>query len=216
MIIYETVTEVGEGIWYKPYQIELVTVTTHHPYRFQECETVTIEYELRFRELVPNAPVDHRRFPSSEARADFIAEGITSLTLQPAPESQISNRVPYFGDALIGCHLVSVTFILDYLQLAFEDDQGNAHHFNLYQFPTIVTPTGNFSATTWGYADAFRTFINKTLNLFEEYVDAGLIWELEENSRIELSLHASAVFETAQYSRSSKDWFQIWYSTMQG
>jgi hypothetical protein len=212
MMIYETVTEVGEGIWYKPYHIELVTITTHQPYRFQQQEIITTEYILRFRENLPNSLINHRKFTTPEARTAFIRAGFTEIHLQPPLNPPHPKQVPYFGDGLIGCRLVSITFILDYLQLMFEDDNGKPHYFNLYHFPTLVTTTGTYIATTWGYADVFRTFLNRKARFFEDYVDAGLWWEMEDNSHLELSLDTDTAFEVAEYSTSSEYMWQVWYA----
>jgi hypothetical protein len=100
---------------------------------------------------------------------------------------------------------------LDYLQLVFEGEQ-HSHHFNLFQFPILVTPSQSHDITAWGYADALRTFIEKSVIHAEEYADVGLLWEFGTDYRIELSLYSETLLEIATYSRSPNPTFAVWYA----
>lgn len=103
--------------------------------------------------------------------------------------------------------LTAVTFIMDYLQLFFEEAC-----FNLYVWPLINTRDSVFNLTTLGYRDVLCGQVGKLVTKVSEEPKEKILIEFENQVTIEISLkeedrsgHEAAMLQVD----SGKRWF-VW------
>jgi hypothetical protein len=180
MKIEETITAHGIGHWYVPQQFEWVTAKRCFRYRNMDQTRVGVEYVLRFKQPVAEG-WDKRVFQTADARQAFFEKAFTDVELTRV-ETPIVQPCPHVIEALTGDRLVAVHFVLDYLQLQF-DDNG----FTATLWPTAWRAGARVRSGEPGYRDAFCWFIGRRVTRVEEYVDVGVVVEFGDEDWIELA-----------------------------
>lgn len=90
---------------------------------------------------------------------------------------------------LVGCRLYSVQFVMDYLQLWFDDDAENRPLLNCDVWPEVTLDGVTYREPDLGYGDALRRLIPGTVVATDEATGIGLRLAFE---RGRLVLHPAA------------------------
>ncbi|SDS28376.1 hypothetical protein [Microlunatus soli] len=85
--------------------------------------------------------------------------------------------VPILG-RLVGCRLYSVQFVMDYVQLWFDNDHSDRPMLNSYAWPAVITDGVRWTEGDLGWADALRSFIPQIVIATREGDREGLVIEL--------------------------------------
>lgn len=89
---------------------------------------------------------------------------------------------------LVGLHLDSVTFVMDYVQLHFGGSTENMPVLNCDVLPLVENPAGPMAPDQVGYADALRALISGRVVATVEETGRGLRIEFDEGA---VCLHPS-------------------------
>ncbi|HRF51006.1 MAG TPA: hypothetical protein PLC98_25470 [Anaerolineales bacterium] len=176
----ETITATGSGTWYLPYEVQLVTVHRELRSRYGEDRRETTRYEFRFRKP-GDVQWDRRDFETGTARDEFMARAFENLSLSPTDGDW--RACGHLVDTVVGQRLVAIEFVLDYLKVQFDD-----HYFTCAVWPVVWTTDGQYKYGQAGYRDALCSLLSQTVTRFEEYLDAGFVFEFGANERIEMAL----------------------------
>ncbi len=204
MVCTETITATGTGTWYLAYEVSLATIISHFRSRYSPNEIIVVRYELRFRKP-GEIQWNHREFNTDTERGNFIQQAFSELALQP-------NTMPapmpcgHLLSPLVGEQLSSITFVMDYLQIHF-----NQHRFNAYAWPVVWANNQRYAYGEAGYRDAICSLIAKSVTRFEEYLDAGLVFEFGDSYSLEIPISdpTGKMVEVAEYHRPDGVW-TVW------
>ncbi|SNT66239.1 hypothetical protein SAMN05421812_13520 [Asanoa hainanensis] len=81
---------------------------------------------------------------------------------------------------LVGFHLFSFQFVMDYVQLRFDGPTADMPVLNCDVLPVVETKTGLIAPGQLGYADALRAFIPSNVVATVEQTGRGLRIEFDE------------------------------------
>jgi hypothetical protein len=90
---------------------------------------------------------------------------------------------------LVGCRLYSVQFVMDYLQLWFDDDADNRPLLSCDIWPEIIIDGVTYREPDLGYGDALRRLIPGTVVATDEATGVGLRLTFDRGA---LVLHPAA------------------------
>ena len=185
----ETLTASGTGFWGPNYELELVRNTVVYASRYEDRERIEVSYGLRFKQP-PDSTWGGRSFKSEAERSAFLKGSFTELALEEWKEERPCDSVVA---GVVGEYLSAVTFVMDYLQIDF-----SGHTFNLYRWPTVSIAGRAMHRQSPGYRDALCSLIGKALLLVDEYLDAGLVFDFQDECSLELSLKAGEDLPTGE------------------
>jgi hypothetical protein len=147
--------------------------------------------------------VGRRRFRSEDERDAFVSESFGDLDLTDLNPAAPRERQHALHE-LVGRQLASVWFVADYVQLRFDEPP-----LNLYAMPAIYLADGTLRRPgDLGYADALVGQIGATLNRSDEFLDLGLVLDLDSGVRIATPLSEAPFLEIAEFSGEEGGW--IW------
>ena len=190
----ELMTAAGTGTWYLPYEVQLFTVRRELRSRYGEDQQESTQYEFRFRK--PGSDQwDRRSFDTTTGRDEFMGRAFVDLSLKVELDAKWCS-CGHIVDTVVGQRLVAIKFVLDYLQVQFDD-----HHFHCGVWPVVWTTDGQFRYGQPGYRDALCSMLSRPVTRFEEYLDVGFVFEFSESERIEMPLvdPSSEVIEALGY-----------------
>lgn len=204
MICTETITATGTGTWYLAYEVSLATITSHFRSKYSPNKTIIVRYELRFRQP-GDTQWNYREFGTDTGRGDFIQQAFSEITLQPIA---MPTPMPcgHLLSPIVGEQLSSVTFVMDYIQIHF-----NQHGFSAYAWPVVWADNQRHAYGEAGYRDAVCSLITKSVTRFEEYLDAGLVFEFGDGYSLEISTSdpTGELVEVAEYHGPDGVWM-VW------
>lgn len=177
----ERVTATGTAFWGMPLSFALVTVEYLVESLRSERQSKFIRYEINFSSNTEYQ--DSRVFQFEDERERFIKENFSDVLLFDSTLNHKPTVRVYFLDMIIDEPMVSVTFIMDYLQIQF----GNDHLFNFYVWPQIYQNNERITERVSGYRDRLCSFINSEVTGIDIYLDAGLVFRFA-NGTVEVPL----------------------------
>jgi hypothetical protein len=184
----ELITAKGEGVWgNQKYQVALTTrIRTYHD-SLHKFEKRVSSYRFTFRS--PSIS-DRRIFPSEEKRRLFMAQSFTELMTEEITESaQRWEKLTSPVRAVEGHKLTAVIFVMGYLELEIPP-----HKFRAYNWPLLYVDGKTIRSSDAGYQETLRTFADKQVSRFDEYLDKGITLEFEHGSSLGVPVKVSADF----------------------
>jgi hypothetical protein len=152
---------------------------------------------------VCSSQVGRRQFHSGEERQTFIRSSFTDLKLVDTVPVERHER-PHALHELLGRQLSSVWFVMDYVQLRFDEPP-----INLYAMPVIqLADRGSLMPGDLGYADALVGQIGAILTESDELLDLGLVLKLDNGVQLAVPLDEAPFPEAAGFygSESGRVW----------
>ena len=92
-------------------------------------------------------------------------------------------------DAIIGCTLNAINFVMDYLGLEFPP-----YGFYIFNWPRLLLDGREIRFSDHNYRESLLRFVGKQVALFDEYVDVGLTITFSDGSVMSVPLEMSADF----------------------
>jgi hypothetical protein len=155
------------------------------------------EWQLGFDPLI-----GRRRFSDEDERSRFIAASFAEARLSDLDPSECRAQAHPLAE-LIGRELDSVWFVKDYVQLRFDEPP-----INLYVMPGIHLADSVKRPGDPGYADLLVGQIGAKLSGVDEWLDLGLVLDLDSGARLAVSLELAPFPEVAEFSGTAGGW--IW------
>jgi len=205
MKVLETITATGTGVWDKQYQINLITRRSIYQNYQRDQQKEFIVYAVEFQSDHNKSRDDRRIFTTSDQQISFINRTFTGLNLKTIAEP-VPQAKAYFLLELIDKELSSVTFVEDYLQLAFGDKT-----FNFYRWPEIHVKQTVVRHGQPAYRSMLESLIGRAISAVDEYLDIGLAITFNDKTLLTVSLsddENDTLTEYAQY-QSPSHWM-IW------
>ncbi len=200
----ERITAVGAGTWYLQYEVALAEVTRHFRSRYGVKEITTVVYQLRFKSP-SEVKWNKREFATEMDRTTFVEKAFSELNLDPVVEAKLT-AYAHFLSSIVGERLSAVTFVMDYVQIQFD-----GHYFTNYAWPIVFVDRRRFIQSDSTYRNALCSLIAKRVSRFEEYLDAGLVFEFEDSSSLEMptSTQDETLVEYINYNGPDGTW-NVW------
>jgi hypothetical protein len=129
-----------------------------------------------------DARIENRAFRTESEREAFLAAAFTDLKLTPVEPNEESEEPPLMAE-VIGRTLAAVTFVMDYVQVQFDNDR-----LNYYVWPRIWRGESVLKHPAPGYNDALIGMIGRNVVGVDEVLDLGLVIELEGGARLSVPL----------------------------
>ncbi len=83
---------------------------------------------------------------------------------------------------LVGCQMYSVQFVMNYVQLRFDNDEGDEPLLNCGVWPEVTLDGVTFHEPDLGYADALRKLVPATVVETREATGVGVCLVFERGS----------------------------------
>ena len=189
MALTDTVTAHGTGTWYRQYNVVLATTSDSLRSRYAQKEMTFVQYELRFN--IPGSKEwDCRRFDTDSSRDAFIQRSFSQLSIEAVSEPKLLPASHVLSSS-VGERLDSITADFDLINLRF-----GQHRLGAYDWPMVHLGMQAHSPEEAGYLERLRSFIGKQVARFEEYVDAGLVFEFSSGLSLEIPTAGPSVSVT--------------------
>lgn len=172
----ERVTATGTAFWGMPLSISLVTVAYFAKNLRSDQSATFARYEIQFSS--DTGYQDHRVFQSEDERERFIDKNFSDVLLFDSGLDVKPTERVYFLEMIVGEPLVSITFVMEYLQIQF----GNDHHFNFYIWPMVYQNNELITEQAAGYQDRLCSFIGSDVAGIDVFLDAGLVIRFDSGS----------------------------------
>lgn len=164
----EILTGSGRGHW-GDRSVRYALSTVRITWRARTGTGARSKERYRFTFQVDARPADLREFDTEAERSAMIARSIPDAIPWPDGAGLLQGCLPSVS-ALVGERLAGVWFVIDYVQLQFDDGITN-----FYAWPKVRRGEEEFDFGQPGYRDALCAFICERVTQADLFLDAGLV-----------------------------------------